>query len=121
MDTWREHEAGRKSLPHDPPQSVDTAGATFFVTICCEPKGVNQLCHKEIAENIFATARYYAQLRYWRISILLLMPDHLHMLASFGREHGMTKTIRQWKRYIAAQYKIRWQRDFFDHRLRSDE
>lgn len=52
-------------------------------------------------------------------SVFLLMPDHVHMIVSFGRGHTMEKVARAWKRYTAAQYRVEWQRDFFDHRLRS--
>ena len=114
-------ESGRKSLPHDPPPFIDPAGELFFITICCKPRGLNQLCHPEMAANLFASARHYRDSHRWSLSLLVLMPDHLHMLASFNREQGMTNTIRNWKRYVATQYGIQWQRDFFDHRLRSDE
>lgn len=33
----------------------------------------------------------------------------------------MTAVIRDWKRYTARVGGISWQRDFFDHRLRSNE
>jgi putative transposase len=33
----------------------------------------------------------------------------------------MTKVMANWKRYTASHAGIRWQRDFFDHRLRNDE
>ena len=33
----------------------------------------------------------------------------------------MKKVIAGWKRYTAKHAMIRWQRDFFDHRLRDDE
>jgi putative transposase len=49
------------------------------------------------------------------------MPDHLHMLASFGPDLGMKRVIANWKRYTANHAGIHWQRDFFDHRLRNDE
>jgi putative transposase len=49
------------------------------------------------------------------------MPDHLHMLATFGPNAGMKTVIRNWKRYLANHAGINWQRDFFDHRLRDDE
>jgi putative transposase len=114
-------EGGRKSLPHDPPHLIGTSAAVFFVTICCKPKAVNQLCYPDVASKIFVAARHYHDLHHWSLPPLLLMPDHLHILASFSCEAGMTKTVRTWKRYIAAQHRIRWQRDFFDHRLRSDE
>ena len=49
------------------------------------------------------------------------MPDHVHMLVTFGPDASMKKVIRNWKRYAANHVGIHWQRDFFDHRLRDDE
>lgn len=47
------------------------------------------------------------------------MPDHLHTLISFSKEQNLTKTIATWKEITAKKTGISWQRDFFDHRLRS--
>ena len=33
----------------------------------------------------------------------------------------MKQVINSWKGYIAKQFNIIWQRDFFDHRLRNEE
>jgi len=49
------------------------------------------------------------------------MPDHLHLLAQFGPDSSLRKVVEKWKRYTATQAGVLWQRDFFDHRLRSDE
>jgi REP-associated tyrosine transposase len=114
-------EPGRRSLPHDPPHFIGTGDAIFFVTICGKPRGLNQLCKPSLAAEIFAAARNYHERHHWTVPLLLLMPDHLHMLASFNAEFGMTKIVRNWKRYLATKLGINWQRDFFDHRLRSDE
>jgi putative transposase len=46
------------------------------------------------------------------------MPDHLHGILAFSREEGMKRLVSDWKRFLARQYRISWQRDFFDHRLR---
>jgi putative transposase len=43
------------------------------------------------------------------------------MLAMFGPDASMERVIRNWKRYTTNHVGICWQRDFFDHRLRSDE
>jgi|ERR1044071_2374901 putative transposase len=116
------HEAvGRRVLPQDPPHFIGTSEAVFFITICCEAKGENQLCHPKAAETLFASARFYWERNLWGLPLFLLMPDHLHMLATFGPGASMKKVIRNWKRYTANYAAIRWQRDFFDHRLRNDE
>jgi REP element-mobilizing transposase RayT len=49
------------------------------------------------------------------------MPDHLHALISFPKDVNSTKTIAGWKEIVAKKSDIRWQRDFFDLRLRSHE
>jgi putative transposase len=92
----------RKQLPHDPP-SWAKPGSIFFITICCSPKGQNQLCQAETAH------------------LFLLMPDHLHALLSFPCDRNMKSVISKWKEYTAKHVGIRWQRDFFDDRLRSNE
>ena len=46
------------------------------------------------------------------------MPDHLHVIIAFPREPGLKTAVKNWKRYAAREYRVRWQRDFFDHRLR---
>lgn len=112
---------GRRGLPHDPPPSVDTTEAIFFITICCKPRGENQLCHRDIATTLFDAARFYERKDEWFIHLLVLMPDHVHFLASFPPDGRMEDVVARWKRYTSMHAKVRWQRDFFDHRLRSDE
>jgi putative transposase len=49
------------------------------------------------------------------------MPDHIHALISFGTNEKMSNTIKSWKRYTSQKGNIDWQRNFFDHRMRSDD
>jgi len=50
------------------------------------------------------------------------MPDHLHFLVSFPDNGLRMRTIvSKWKEWTAKSLAIRWQRDFFEHRLRRDE
>ncbi|MDA1069560.1 MAG: transposase, partial [Verrucomicrobia bacterium] len=53
--------------------------------------------------------------------LLVLMPDHLHALVSFPQDTEMKKFISSWKGYLAKHCGIKWQRDFFDHRIRNWE
>ena len=53
--------------------------------------------------------------------MLLLMPDHLHALILFPQEAEMRVVVSEWKKFSARTMHIRWQRDFFDHRLRGEE
>jgi REP element-mobilizing transposase RayT len=49
------------------------------------------------------------------------MPDHLHALVSFPQEECMGILIARFKEITAKRTGITWQRDFFDHRLRTEE
>ena len=110
---------GRRAFDHAVPPWIDPDARDFFVTICCQHRSTNQLCTPEIGPALLATARFYYDQQKWLPSVFLLMPDHVHMIVSFARGQTIENTVRAWKRYTASQHKIEWQRDFFDHRLRS--
>ncbi len=69
----------RKKLDHTT-HFAGRFGAIYFVTICCQPRGVNQLCHDSMAAVILETARRYHAEDRWHLQLLLLMPDHVHAL-----------------------------------------
>lgn len=110
----------RKKLAHVPPPWV-SADAMFFITICCAKRGENQLCHDRVALAIFETLVFRQDRRDWHVHLFLLMPDHCHAIISFPRDREMKKVISVWKEVAAKKAGVRWQRDFFDHRLRSGE
>ena len=61
------------------------------------------------------------EIKYWWIYYFLLMPDHVHSLIGVSYESGLEHSIISWKRFTAKSLGIKWQRDFFDHRLRKEE
>ena len=70
---------------------------------------------------ILETARRYHVAERWYLQLLLLMPDHLHMLIAIDGDAALSDLIRDFKRITAKKANVRWQRNFFDHRLRHDE
>ncbi len=110
----------RKTLPHDIPAWV-AKGSLYFITICTHPRGKNQLANDDSACAIFDSVEFNLQRGLWWPHLFLLMPDHLHALMSFESETGMRRSIQNWKHYISRSTGVEWQRDFFDHRLRSGE
>ena len=96
--------------------------ATFFLTVNCRERGENQLPREGMAERLFSSISHYHQAERWWPQIVLLMPDHLHALISFSwREgQGINAVLGDWKRYTARAFRIEWQRDFFEHRIRND-
>ena len=121
MDSSRPERAARASS-HLPPSWAPTL-STFFITINCKKRGKAQLTSGGTPETVFSSARYLLEGGQWYPEIILLMPDHLHALVSFPWEEGtgMSRVISKWKRYLARQAGICWQRDYFDHRLRNEE
>jgi len=110
----------RKHLDHTT-HFAGRFGAVYFLTICGERRGVNQFCRETTAASIFDTARRYHATRRWYLWLLLLMPDHLHMLVGIEGEDFLSNIIRDFKRATARFADVNWQRNFFDHRLRHDE
>jgi putative transposase len=53
--------------------------------------------------------------------VAVLVPDHVHLILNFKEEMTMAKAIRDWKSWLARAHGIRWQENYFDHRLRSEE
>jgi REP element-mobilizing transposase RayT len=107
----------RKKLPHTVPQWV-AEGSWFFITIKCVPPGTNQLCRADVGDGVLAAAAHNHDQFVWHCRLCLLMPDHLHAIVAFPREPGIKTVITNWKRFVAAKLGVKWQRDFFDHRLR---
>lgn len=106
---------------HRPPSWAGDA-AIYFITINSLPRGINQLALPETAESLFDALQFYKNQGKWHIHLALLMPDHLHALISFNWDEGlgMMKLIAGWKRFTSRSLGIQWQRDFFDHRVRSE-
>jgi len=110
----------RKRLPHDRPVWVD-AGAIYFITVACLARGRNQLCEAEVAARLFETVSFRQNRGQWYVHLLVLMPDHIHALISFPVNMSMREIVAEWKESAARRAGIKWQRDFFDHRLRGNE
>jgi len=110
---WR----GRRHLPHDIPSWIH-GDAIYFVTMCTRPRGQNQLCVDAVAHALLASLCVSEKTARWRLHACVLMPDHLHLLLT---GHDPVAVLTPWKRYTARQLGIRWQRGFFEHRLRGNE
>jgi putative transposase len=70
---------------------------------------------------LFDSARIYHERGRWNLSLLLLMPDHLHALLGIDGRDSLSQLIRDFKRITAKLSGVEWQRNFFGHRLRHDE
>jgi putative transposase len=112
--------AVRKKLPHTIPQWVPD-GSWFFLTLKCVPPGRNQLCRADTGDAVIAALAHNHDQFIWHCRLALLMPDHLHGILAFPTAPGLKTTVTNWKKFVARQHGVEWQRDFFDHRLRNDQ
>jgi REP element-mobilizing transposase RayT len=114
---------GRKYLPHEglPVYPTSAEGEIYFITICCIPRGANQLATPEVWQAIAETLAVRETCGDMICRLALAMPDHLHGLFGFPGSKPMTKVISDFKSWLAKRCGIQWQRDFFDHRLRTME
>ena len=132
----------RKRLDHRGPLSIDISSAWYFITICAEghnPWVMSVGRDDPIAPNspydaIMSTARHFHKIGKWKLALFLVMPDHLHFIVhipdgAMGSSRGngamgssrptsLERVIRDFKRSISRLFKIRFQRDFFDTRIR---
>src|SRR5688572_4891762 len=112
----------RKYLPHDMPLFVNRDEEIYFITVCCEERGRNTLALPNTAQALLESVAHRNAKCDWSAHLFGIMPDHVHALLSFGpMAKSIKSTIRAWKHWTSYQLGIRWQRDFFEHRLRRDE
>ena len=79
------------------------------------------LIEPRLSSLLIDAARQYHVSGHWWCELLLLMPDHLHALLVFQRETSMSAVIQNWKRGTARLHDIKWQSNYFDHRIRHEK
>ena len=47
------------------------------------------------------------------------MLDHLHALLAFPAGSNMSRAVGDWKHYTTQATRVRWQANYFDHRIRT--
>src|SRR5512135_3692224 len=107
----------RNGLPHSIPEWVP-GGSWFFISINCHRRDHNQLCQEKVAPQILSAVAHNHEHLVWNCRLFLLMPDHVHAILAFGLHPGMETIIKHWKKFVAGRFGVKWQRGFFDHRLR---
>lgn len=96
----------------------------YFVT-CCTAERCKCLDQPTAHEAI---RRAWERLADWQVGRYVAMPDHLHFFVAPGnREGDLSKYLQAFRALVTRQlrplgypYPL-WQREFFDHLLRSNE
>ena len=105
-------------LHHHTPPWVET-GATFHIRISLIQKTRLSLTDPGIASHLLSSAQFYHEHERWHCRLFLLMPDHIHALLVFPYDQPMHTIIAAWKGFQAKRVGLKWQNNFFDHRIRN--
>ena len=82
----------------------------------------SQLAKPDPGYGVLETIEHRHLKGIWYAHVAVLMPDHVHLIVSFPQTEKRTQTIvSKWKEWTAKSFRIDWQRDFFEHRLRKEE
>ena len=107
----------RRKLPHGLPPFPVEGPVVQFVTINAAERGGEPFL--PVAAEMLESARFYHEHGRWFLNLFLIMPDHLHMLASFP--NGRVKeTCGAWEGYLRKTLGVRFQSDCFEHRIRNE-
>lgn len=96
------------------------SGATFHLRFRCAPDFNQSLTATTLATEVLAAVRHYHKTARWYAHLFLLMPDHAHALLVFPPDAAMSTVIGAWKSYLVRAHGVRWQPNYFDHRIRHD-
>lgn len=107
-------------LFHDVPPWVEP-GNFFHLRVRVDPAQRVPLTEPTLARGLLDSVEFYHARGRWWLGLMVLMPDHLHALAAFPCEEDMAKVVGDWKRWHVTRHGVRWQENFFDHRVREDE
>jgi REP element-mobilizing transposase RayT len=112
-----ERHAYPRRLHHETP-SWCRGGAVFHIRLRVAPDNLLLLTQPDIAKELLTAAQFYHEKQRWWCFLFLLMPDHVHALLAFPRDRIMSRIVGDWKHYTAQKPGVRWQANYFDHRIR---
>ncbi|HVU16880.1 MAG TPA: transposase [Candidatus Didemnitutus sp.] len=98
-------------------------GAEYFLTICISQRQsclIGECARKDIFNSMHALEGQGI----WHLRAATLMPDHAHLLIVLNNETPLSSAVRLFKGRSAPTLRTcdsRWQRGYFDHRIRGDE
>jgi REP element-mobilizing transposase RayT len=98
--------------------------AIIYLVTCCTASRQKVLANAQAHEAICAA---WQRLGDWRTGRYVVMPEHVHFfIAPLARDASLSKCVQAFRSFVTKTlrpvgypYPL-WQREFFDHLLRSD-
>ena len=108
-------------------QTVWIDNPVYLITCCVS--GRRRILHSESVHAILQDEWNLAPKRHgWYVGRYVIMPDHVHFFTSQNSEaKSLSKFLQSWKQWTSKRISKErgcgriWQRQFFDHLLRSEE
>lgn len=103
--------------------------APLFLVTCCMARRARVLTRDEIVAILREAWQDAATVHGWLVGRYVVMPDHVHFFSAPRSETGkdLSAFVGGWKQWTGRRIRergvprFRWQREFFDHLLRSSE
>lgn len=107
----------------------DETRAPLYYLTCCVHNRMRILARPGIGEVLQTAWREAEEVHGWLVGRFVVMPDHVHFFASPHGDEGksLSRFMESWKRWTQRGIQqrglvaFRWQKEFFDHLLRSEE
>ena len=102
---------------------VSIPDAHYFITLVTANRQ-SGLTSAENGAGLLETCRSQYRDGDYNLLMATLMPDHLHLLLTLGKRLTLSQVIGKFKSLSpleAAGSSLRWQDNFFDHRLRRND
>jgi putative transposase len=96
-------------------------GARHFITINALHRDVAPFAPPAVASALLQNLLVYDDQGKWHLWLAVVMPDHLHFIATFNLDIRLVASVATWKGYQARALKVEFQKNFFEHRLRNDD
>ena len=109
---------GHKALRHGRWSSPDSE---YFLTVVT---GLRKSGLVPVGAELTNLARAMESEGVWSVRTLTIMPDHVHLLVTLGTGSTLSSALRTFKGRTANVLRragLKWQKGFFDHRLRDGE
>ena len=102
---------------------ISVSGSRYFVTFCTHHREP-WLMSSEIQKLVWLTIQESEVCGDLQLYAATIMPDHLHLLFQLTARLPLSRVVAKLKSRIRQQLhsrELKWQRNYFEHRLRPDE
>lgn len=97
--------------------------ASYFATICTANQ-LKGLANPQVDERLKAIIHQMGKEGVCQVRCWTLMPDHLHAVLRLGTTRSLPEAMRLLKGRITTELRrlgLRWERGYYDHRIRTEE